>query len=99
MWSCTKTLSLQKKYKTEIMTALEINRALQMEVDGLANYEGLAEKVLRYIRRIKTKYEEQFISKDEVLYGIEEGLKSVQAGTGLTMEEFMKEMNEDEVHS
>lgn len=40
-----------------------------------------------------TALEEQFVSKEEVLSGIEEGLKSVKAGAGMSMDEFMKEMD------
>lgn len=45
------------------MTAIELNRALQTEVDSLYNYEGLTEKVLSYIRKMKSQYDQQRISK------------------------------------
>lgn len=76
------------------MTAIELNRALQMEVDTLASYEGLTEKVLRYVRSLKRKYDEQFISKEEILNGIREGLEDVKAGRGMSLEEFMHEMDQ-----
>lgn len=74
------------------MTAIELNRALQMEVYSLCNYEGLSAKVLSYIRKMKSQYERQHISKQEVMSGIEAGLKDVKAGRGISLDDFMREM-------
>lgn len=77
------------------MTAIELNHALQMEVASLADHEGLSLKVLNYIKRVKSQYEQQFISKQEVMAGIEAGLKDVKEGKGISLDEFMQEMNNE----
>lgn len=78
------------------MTTTELNRTLQIEMESLFNNEGLAIQVLNYIKKVKSQYEDQFISNQELMSGIKAGLEDVKAGKGMSMDEFLQEMsNED----
>lgn len=78
------------------MTTTELNRTLQIEMESLFNNEGLAIQVLNYIKKEKSQYEDQFISNQELMSGIKAGLEDVKAGKGMSMDEFLQEMsNED----
>ena len=57
-----------------------------------SNKKWLSEKILEDINEEETEY----ISKEEILAGIDAGLKDLKAGRKTSWDEFLKEM-EDEV--
>lgn len=62
------------------MTTLELNAELSRQASLLQNNEGLMRRLVNYAKRlvrIQAKNEEEYISKDEILASIDEGLREV----------------------
>lgn len=80
------------------MTAIEARRSLLEEIAGIIEDESLTRKALNYVRKLRMKEEEkEYISKEEILAGIDEGLKEMKAGHGIPLDVFIKEL-ENEIH-
>lgn len=68
------------------MTALELNAELFRQLSVIAEDETLMRKAVKAIRRLaqqkeaQADEEEEYISKEEVLAGIDAGLKDVLSG-------------------
>lgn len=78
------------------MTTLELNAELFRQLSVIAEDESFMKKAVRAIRRLARQKEEQadekeYISKEEVLDGIRQGLMDVKAGRGQSFDDFMKE--------
>lgn len=81
------------------MTTLELNAELFRQLSIIAEDETLMQKAVKAIRRLarqkETKTEEtEYISKEEVLAGIDAGLKDVLAGRTQSFDDFIKEMED-----
>lgn len=81
------------------MTTLELNAELFRQLSIIAEDETLMQKAVKAIRRLarqkETKNEEtEYISKEEVLAGIDAGLKDVLAGRTQSFDDFIKEMED-----
>jgi len=87
------------------MTAVQLNANIQRNLGLLASRTDLMERVDRYVARLakqvkpqaKVEEEEEYISKEELLAGIEQGLREVKEAMengdkGMTMEEFLNEL-------
>lgn len=80
------------------MTAMELNQSLLQEITSISDDENMMRKVLNYVRKLRRKEEEtEYITKEEVLAGIDAGLKDMKAGRTMPFEDFMKELREDEI--
>lgn len=80
------------------MTAMELNQSLQQEITYISDNENMVRKVLNYVRKLRRKEEEtEYITKEEILAGIDAGLKEMKAGRTVSFEDFMKELKEDEI--
>ena len=80
------------------MTAMELNLSLLQEITCISDDENMVRKVLNYVRKLRRKEEEtEYITKEEVLAGIDAGLKDMKAGRTVSFKDFMKEMREDEI--
>lgn len=69
------------------MTTIELKRTILRDVESLMGDEQAVQRLQRYIRRLKrersqsmTLIEEDTISKEDILAGIDAGLKDVKAG-------------------
>jgi len=63
------------------MTTLQMNAQLQQNLAFIQKDEGMTQQLLRYTQRLvnKMKREEtEYISKEEILRGIDEGLREVK---------------------
>ena len=80
------------------MPTIEIRQSLLHEIENIMEDEALTHKVLNYVRKIKNKREREYITKEELLSGIDAGLKDVKAGKGISLDEFVKEMNDEVFH-
>ncbi|MDR0894834.1 MAG: hypothetical protein LBN06_05980 [Prevotellaceae bacterium] len=61
------------------MTAMELNAEISHQLSLIADDENTLQRVLKYMKRLaarkeKTMEEEEYISKEELLTGIREGL-------------------------
>lgn len=77
------------------MTAMELNAELFRQLSIIAEDETLMQKAVKAISRLahaKQQEEANFISKEEVLGGIDAGLKDLKAGRKQSFEDFVKEM-------
>lgn len=79
------------------MTTLELNAELFRQLSIIAEDETLMQKAVKAIRRLarqkETKNEEtEYISKEEVLAGIDAGLKDVLAGKTRPATELLEEL-------
>lgn len=79
------------------MTTLELNAELFRQLSIIAEDETLMQKAVKAIRRLarqkETKNEEtEYISKEEVLAGIDAGLKDVLAGRTRPATELLEEL-------
>lgn len=83
------------------MTAIEARRSLLEEIAGIIENENLTLKALKYVRKLKAKEEEQeYITKEEILAGIDAGLKDMKLAMDgkiepLSAEEFLKELRNE----
>lgn len=77
------------------MTAMELNTKFASQIELVKADEDLLGKVVKAIDRLIKKQqkeeETEYISKKEVLAGIDAGLKDVKAGRTQSFEDFMKE--------
>lgn len=88
---------LQKPINNIIMTAIELNQSLLQEITSISDNENMVRKVLNYVRRLRRQQEEtEYISKEEILAGIDAGLKDMKAGRSVPFDDFLKEL-EDEI--
>lgn len=61
------------------MTAMELNQSLLQEITYISDDENMMRKVLNYVRKLRRKEEEtEYITKEEVLAGIDAGLKEMK---------------------
>ncbi|MBO5180627.1 MAG: hypothetical protein J6B92_01905 [Paraprevotella sp.] len=79
------------------MTALELNAELFRQLSIIAEDETLMQKAIKAIRRLARQKEAQneeceYITKEELLAGIDAGLKDVKAGRTQSINDFIKEM-------
>lgn len=61
----------------------------------LRNKEWLSSKLAEDIQAQKKEQEEEFISKEEILAGIDAGLKDLKAGRKQSFDSFIKEMKNE----
>lgn len=82
---------------------MELNAELFRQLSIIAEDESLMRKAVKAITRLahqkteKAEEETEYISKEEILAGIDAGLKDVKAGRTMTFEEFVEEMGNEEV--
>lgn len=79
------------------MTCLELNATLLKELSTIVSDESMVKDVISYIRclrrnRKSDKVEEETISKEEILAGIDAGLKEVKAGKTRPARELLDEL-------
>lgn len=79
------------------MTCLELNATLLKELSTIISDESMVKDVISYIRRLRRnrksdKVEEETISKEEILAGIDAGLKEVKAGKTRPARELLDEL-------
>lgn len=79
------------------MTSMELNATLLRELSTIASDEGMVKEVISYIRHLrrntnKSKAQENTISKEEILAGIDAGLKDVKAGKTRPAKELLNEL-------
>ncbi len=75
---------------------MELNAELFRQLSIIAEDETLMRKAVEAIRRLaKEKEEAEYISKKEILAGIEAGLKDVKAGRTTPAREFLKELRDE----
>lgn len=61
------------------MTAMELNQSLLQEITNISDDENMVRKVLNYVRKLRRKEEEtEYITKEEILAGIDAGLKEMK---------------------
>lgn len=78
------------------MASMELNAELFRQLSIIAEDETLMRKAVKAIRRLaKEKEEAEYISKEEILAGIEAGLKDVKAGRTTPAREFLKELRDE----
>lgn len=87
---------LQKPINGIIMTAIELNQSLLQEITSISDNENMVRKVLNYVRRLRRQEETEYITKEEILAGIDAGLKDMKAGRSVPFDDFLKEL-EDEI--
>ena len=77
--------------------AIEIRDSIAADLFSMDNYEMLA-RLRKYMTRLKaqfaTKTEEEYISKEELLAGIDAGLKEMKMGLGRPARDFLNELRE-----
>lgn len=82
------------------MTTMELNAELFRQLSIIADDESLMRKAVKYISRLarqkEEEEEEEYISKEEILAGIDAGLKDMKAGRGRPLEELLKELRNDD---
>jgi len=64
-----------------IMTTMQLQTQIQQGLDILNTDEGLMQRLAKYVQRlvaIKERQEAEFIRKDEILEGIDAGLREVK---------------------
>lgn len=79
------------------MTTMELNATLLKELSSIVSDESMVKDVISYIRRLRRnkksdKTEEETISKEEILAGIDAGLKDVKAGRTRPARELLDEL-------
>ncbi len=83
------------------MTAIELNQSLLQEITSISDNENMVRKVLNYVRRLRRQQEEtEYISKEEILAGIDAGLKEVKLAKEGKIEsvsawDFLKELRDE----
>lgn len=68
---------------------------LTIQSMSLRNKEWLSSKLAEDIQAQKKEQEEEFISKEEILAGIDAGLKDLKAGRKQFFDSFIKEMKNE----
>lgn len=81
------------------MTTLELNAELFRQLSIIAEDETLMQKAVKALRRLARQKETQaeeteYINKEEVLAGIDAGLKDMIAGRTQSLDDFIKEMED-----
>lgn len=81
------------------MTTLELNAELFRQLSIIAEDETLMQKAVKALRRLARQKEAQaeeteYINKEEVLAGIDAGLKDMIAGRTQSLDDFIKEMED-----
>jgi len=64
------------------MTTMQMNAQIQQNLSILKDDEGMMRRVANYLQRLvkqKQKEEEEYISKEEILAGIDRGLQEMNA--------------------
>lgn len=79
------------------MTTMKLNASLLREVSTIISDEDMVKNVISYIRRLrrnrtKEVAQEETISKEEILAGIDAGLKDVLAGRTRPARELLNEL-------
>lgn len=81
------------------MTTMELNAELFRQLSIIAEDETLMRKAVKAIRKLAQKKEEEnkteYISKEEILEGIDAGLKDLKAGRTRPAEELLKELRDE----
>jgi predicted transcriptional regulator len=79
------------------MGTMELNAELFRQLSIIAEDETLMRKAVKAIRKLAQEKEEEaeYISKEEVLAGIDAGLKDVKAGRTRPAREFLKELRDE----
>lgn len=81
------------------MTTMELNAELFRQLSIIAEDETLMRKAVKAIRKLAQKKEEEnkteYISKEEILEGIDAGLKDLKAGRTRPAEELLKELRNE----
>lgn len=79
---------------------MELNAELFRQLSIIAEDEALMHKALKAVRKLAKKKEEEdeteYISKEEILAGIDAGLKDWKAGRTSPARELLKELREEE---
>lgn len=72
-------------------------RNILTDVNDMEFLKKLQRSFNRIKSQIKTEEEEtEYISKEEILAGIEAGLKDIKAGRTQSLDDFIKELREEE---
>ena len=78
--------------------AIEMRDSIATDLFSIDNYEMLA-RLRKYMTRLKaqfaTKTEEEYISKEELLAGIDAGLKDVKEGRCYPIETLFSELKKE----
>ena len=82
------------------MTTLKLNAELFRQLSIIAEDETLMQKAVKAIRRLARQKEtqaeeEEYISKEEILAGIDAGLKDVVAGRTRPATELLEELRHE----
>ncbi|MBP3512098.1 MAG: hypothetical protein J6K19_08710 [Prevotella sp.] len=82
------------------MTAIELNQSLLQEITSISDNENMVRKVLNYVRRLRRQEETEYITKEEILAGIDAGLKEVKLAKEGKIEsvsawDFLKELRDE----
>lgn len=89
----------QRRKENRIMTTMELNAELFRQLSIIAEDETLMRKAVKAIRKLAQKKEEEnkteYISKEEILEGIDAGLKDLKAGRTRPAEELLKELRNE----
>lgn len=89
----------QRRKENRIMTTMELNAELFRQLSIIAEDETLMRKAVKAIRKLAQKKEEEnkteYISKEEILEGIDAGLKDLKAGRTRPAEELLKELRDE----
>lgn len=78
------------------MTAMELNAKLASQIELVKEDEDLLGKVVKVIDRLIKKHrkeeETEYISKEEILAGIDAGLKDVKVGRTRPAKDLLEEL-------
>lgn len=78
------------------MTAIELNQSLMQEITCISGDENMLRKVLNYVRKLRKQNENtEYITKEEILAGIDAGLKDLKAGRTVSARELLKELRDE----
>lgn len=78
--------------------AIEVRDSIATELFSMENYEMLT-RLKKYMTRLKAQFatkteEEEYISKGELLAGIDAGLKEMKMGLGRPARDFLNELRQ-----
>lgn len=78
------------------MTTMELKRSLLQDVESLMGNEQAVKRLQRYVRRLKREQiaeeEQETISKEEILAGIDVGLRDVKEGRTRSAYDLLNEL-------
>lgn len=81
------------------MTTIELTAELFRQLSIIAEDETLMRKAVKALRKLaqqkEEKQEDKYISKEEILAGIDAGLKDWKAGKTRPAEELLKELRNE----